>query len=58
MAEYEKGYGKRPLWLLILLYIVIGGIIYAAIYYFVLNKGSYKAPASSGGTQQLPKGGY
>ena len=41
------GYGKRPLWQWILLYLVIGGIIYAAIYYFVLApKGGY----NSGGT--------
>jgi hypothetical protein len=28
-------YGKRPLWQWILLYIIIGGIIYALIYYFL-----------------------
>lgn len=47
MVEYSKGYGKRPLWQWILIYIIIGGIIYAAIYYFFLNKGSYNL---SGGT--------
>ena len=31
---YGSGYGKRPLWQWILLYLVIGGIIYWAIYYF------------------------
>jgi len=30
-----KGYGKRPLWQWIVLYIVIGIIVYGAIYYFV-----------------------
>lgn len=35
MAEGEAGYGKRPLWQWILIYIVIGGIIYAVIYYFI-----------------------
>lgn len=34
MAEYEKGYGKRPLWQWILMYVLIGGVIYAAVYYF------------------------
>lgn len=28
------GYGKRPLWQWIVLYIVIGGLVYFAIYYF------------------------
>lgn len=40
-AGYTKGYGKRPLWQWIVLYLVIGGILYAAVYYFVLApKGS------------------
>lgn len=43
MASY---YGKRPLWQWLVIYLVIGGIIYAAIYYFILApKGGYKAPA-------------
>lgn len=29
------GYGKRPLWQWIVLYLVIGAVAYAAIYYFV-----------------------
>lgn len=36
------GYGKRPLWQWILIYVVIGGILYGLIYYFVFaNKGGY-----------------
>lgn len=31
-------YGKRPLWQWILIYVVIGGIIYALVYYFVIAK--------------------
>lgn len=35
-------YGKRPLWQWILIYLVIGGVIYAGIYYFFLaKKGGY-----------------
>ena len=35
-------YGKRPLWQWIVVYLVIGGIIYALVYYFVLaKKGGY-----------------
>ena len=30
-----KGYGKRPLWQWIVLYVVIGVIVYGAIYYFM-----------------------
>ena len=40
----KKGYGKRPFWQWILLYVVLAGIIYAAIYFFFL----------SGGTPNLP----
>jgi len=35
---YGKGYGKRPLWQWILIYLIIGGIVYAVIYYFVFAK--------------------
>lgn len=31
-------YGKRPLWQWILLYAVIGGVVYLGIYYFYLAK--------------------
>lgn len=44
--EYQKkssGYGKRPLWQWILVYAVIGAIVYGAIYYFVIaKKGGYQ----------------
>lgn len=40
------GYGKRPLWQWILIYLVIGGIIYATIYYFFFaNKSVYNNSA-------------
>lgn len=51
MAEEEqKGYGgyggKRPLWQWIIIYLVIGAILYGLIYYFVFAKGggSYTPP--------------
>lgn len=34
--EYGKGYGKRPLWQWLLIYLIIGGIIYALIYFLFL----------------------
>jgi hypothetical protein len=34
----KSAYGKRPLWQWIALYVIIGGIIYAAIYFLFLNK--------------------
>jgi Leucine-rich repeat (LRR) protein len=34
----SSGYGKRPLWQWIVLYIVIGGIAYVLIYYFFFTK--------------------
>lgn len=61
----SDGYGKRPLWQWILLYVVIGGIVYGVIYYFMFseNGGSYNyntntpytAPTQNGqATQTLP----
>jgi plastocyanin len=40
MDEEQKqtGYGKRPLWQWVLLYVVIGLVIYGLVYYFVLAK--------------------
>ncbi len=37
VQESGYGYGKRPLWQWILLYVIIGGLIYAAVYYFFLS---------------------
>lgn len=33
-----SGYGKRPLWQWIVLYLIIGGLIYGLIYFFILSK--------------------
>lgn len=52
----NKGYGKRPLWQWIALYIVVGGIIYGLVYYFVFaNKGYSGNPSGSGAQQSQPK---
>lgn len=42
----KSGYGKRPLWQWILIYVVVGGIIYFAIYKFFL-KGNYSYSGNS-----------
>ena len=34
----KPGYGGRPLWQWILIYLVVGGLIYAGIYYFMEHK--------------------
>lgn len=52
MAEDGKGGygGGRPWWQWVIIYLIIGGVIYAAIYYFILApKGGYKAPGVGGG---------
>lgn len=38
--EYEnkEGYGKRPLWQWIVIYLIIGTVVYALIYFFVIAK--------------------
>lgn len=33
-----KGYGRRPLWQWIVLYAIIGGLVYYGIYYFAVAK--------------------
>lgn len=44
------GYGKRPLWQWILIYIIVGGLIYGAIYYFFFaGKGGYTSSPSDYG---------
>lgn len=41
-TKQQKGYGKRPLWQWVVIYIIIAGIIYAGIYYlFLAKKGGY-----------------
>lgn len=44
----KSGYGKRPLWQWIVLYLVVGAVAYAAIYYFVFAKrGGYDSNSST-----------
>ena len=57
MAESTQkkkyGYGKRPLWQWIVLYVIIGIIVYGAIYYFFLAKqGGYTYNPSGQSSQQ------
>jgi len=49
----SKGYGKKPLWFWVLVYVVIGGIVYYGIYYLMSGKSGgnmYKAPGSTNET--------
>lgn len=58
MAEYSTeatGYNKRPLWQWVLIYLVIGVVIYGIIYYFVFAKkggSNYSQPQQSMNTKQ------
>ncbi|MBI2984201.1 MAG: hypothetical protein HYY50_01075 [Candidatus Kerfeldbacteria bacterium] len=50
------GYGKRPRWQWVVIYLVIGGLVYGAIYYFAYaNKGGYQ---SSGNANQNSRSLY
>ncbi len=52
------GYGKRPLWQWVLIYLIIGAVVYGVIYYFVIaNKGGYsgRTGGSAPSTQTVPK---
>ncbi len=47
--DYPIGYGKRPLWQWLVIYLIIGALVYGVIYYFFLGKKSaspYQATAS------------
>lgn len=46
MAD-DSGYNKRPIWQWLLIYLVIGAVIYAGIYFFLKNR---NAGYSSGKT--------
>jgi len=35
----KGGYSKRPLWQWVVIYLVVGAIVYGVIYYFVFAKG-------------------
>lgn len=41
------GYNKRPLWQWLVIYVILGAIIYGAIYYFFQVKSSYNYNKSS-----------
>ncbi len=36
----KGGYGKKPTWFWIVLYLVVGAVVYFLIYYFFLSDGS------------------
>ncbi len=50
MAKPRKNYsyGKRPLWQWVVFYIIVGGIIYALLYYSgIIRQGNYGNNSSS-----------
>ena len=36
-----NAYGKRPMWQWVVLYVVVGAIVYGLIYYFFMRGTSY-----------------
>ena len=53
MEEKNYSYGKRPLWQWIVIYVLIGAVIYGLVYYFVLaKKGGYSYNQPAYPTQQ------
>lgn len=45
-----KGYGKRPMWQWVLIYLIVGGLVYFALYYFVLAKKDGSTPTETTNT--------
>ncbi len=55
MEEGSKkgyGYGGKPWWFWALVYVVIGAVVYYAIYYFVYAKKGYSYPSGTTNQQQ------
>lgn len=51
----KKGYGKRPLWQWVVIYLVVAAVVYGLVYYFVLAKGSgYQVPGTASPQTQSP----
>lgn len=47
-AAANGGYNKRPLWQWLIIYVILGVIVYGVIYYFFLNKNNgYNSSKSS-----------
>jgi predicted lipoprotein with Yx(FWY)xxD motif len=47
-VEKKASYGKRPLWQWFLIYVVVGGILYALVYFFYIGKrGGYNYNTSN-----------
>lgn len=59
MAEY---YGKRPMWQWIVLYAIVGAVIYFLVYYFVFSpkggnqSGGYSNTSTQSGQPSSPSG--
>lgn len=57
--QASKGYGKRPMWQWVVLYIVIGVIVYGLIYYLVMAKrGGYNSSYSAQSSPAADKNPY
>lgn len=49
----KSGYGSKPWWFWVLVYLVVGAVVYYLVYYFVFaKKGSDYNTPSQEGTQQ------
>lgn len=48
------GYGKRPLWQWVVIYLVIGAIVYGLLYYFIIAKRSTYSLPGQGAQQSTP----
>lgn len=54
-----EGYSKRPLWQWVVIYLIIGAIVYGLIYYFVIAKrGGYSSGTKYSGPSQSTKSSY
>ncbi len=38
--DRQKGYGKRPVWQWVVIYLVVAVVVYGLIYYFFVRRGA------------------
>lgn len=55
-SQTKRAYGGRPLWQWILIYAVVGGLVYAGIYYFMAGRSAsgYGQPTKASAQTSAP----
>ncbi|MBI4119517.1 MAG: cupredoxin domain-containing protein [Parcubacteria group bacterium] len=52
--NYSQGYGKRPLWQWMVIYVIVGAVVYGLIYYFFFSGSGGYSPSTSQNSPYAP----